>query len=743
MGKSFLAETWNSTALENVLSREFIGVNPSYVPDPELKALEERAMEAMEHVYDLHEVAERRDAVTKNSEVAVRAIKARFLTPDADNDSNSEAEPESDSLGSGSGLDQDVTEESASDSETGSGQEDPSDDDIDSEADYTEEEWTPELTAIPEPRSALRRAVKFADQVPKTSITKSPPTSKQMKPPSQNENPKLDRNKEKKETRKAERKKIKQAENDFLDFLDRMVRELDNLKVLGQSSTDLFLRQHYAKNGTEASGDKLQQVRLTSRFQESVERMITELFRIGLPHVGSQISTADAEVIAKCALIVGLRQGIEISPHEFKEAIDSITYAIAKNFTRGEESLPVGSGLRAVPATKTVTDTKLKPNPGKPGPIETKKGYFGWAARFFQPSGKNPDLQAETGGRHPFVDPEIKLVLQDVNDEAQEAYENNERYIWGCEYLEADLKDITIETLPSNGKQKPGHKGPEDATYYRSFTSRLFASINTWVKRYIIPARKTTSIKINSPSALPAIKQTLRKFDYFEESDFITPEGEKSMKKRNEKRRMKRQMFFQYLFYQVLYENIWSKWLYGLSEHAEARVLKLAGLDETQKNTKQGHFARGRWFTDNVRRKPTNMTEIVLDHQAHIATTLRQLFVPLLNSNSAGTSPAKRRMSTSAEKELLMIISDAQALQLMFQSEFTVHKIVFDWPGTRFDKRWMVNGANAADVERSGRKPVPGKENGLVRGDTVDFVFQPGLFIGEATEIYEHIVVAV
>ncbi|KAK6515576.1 hypothetical protein TWF506_007906 [Arthrobotrys conoides] len=778
------AEEWDAAALERVLSGEPTGENSSYVPDPALKALEGRAIEAMENVYQLLEAAERRDAVTKNSEVALRALKARCLTPDVDDSGSSS----SSGSGSGSGLnsdsepkssssssDRDLTEELESDSENGSGQdnlsEDTSESEADSDADYTDNKSPSESYTLPNrlyAPSGLRISTKSVDQEPKAPTAQSPPTSKQGNSSKQ---AKLTSNRkaEKKKRRKAERQKVKQAENDFLDFLDRMIDELDNLRTLGISSTELFLKQHYAKKRTEKAGDEAQQAILTSRFRDSVERMIIELFRIGLPHAGGQISTEDAEVIANCALMVGLQQGVEIPYDEFQEAIVGITEAITSRPKKVNEAQFSGLGIRAAPALRLKSDTEPKlpsdktNSDGKLGPTGRKKGFFGWAAKFFQPSGKTAgfippaeesrdytikdkwtekDLETATGGRHPFIDPEITLILQGVHGDAHETYENNERYIWGCEYLEADLEDITIETLPSNGKQKPGHKSPEDASYYCKFTTRLFSSINTWIEKYIIPTRKTASIKIDSFTVLPVIQQTLRKFDYFEESDFITPAGEKSLKKRNLRRRIKRQMFFQYLFYQVLYENIWSKWLYGLDDYLEAHVLNIAGLDETQKQTKQGHFARGRWFTDNIRRKPTGMTQTVLDHQAHIATTLRQLFVPLLNSNNAGPGPTNRRMCTSAEKELLLIISDAQALQLMFQSEVTFHQIIFDWPGARFDKQWMVNAANSTDMERLGGQPVPGKTSGLTSEDKIDFVFQPGLYIEEAAEIYEYIVVA-
>ncbi|EGX53631.1 hypothetical protein AOL_s00006g89 [Orbilia oligospora ATCC 24927] len=773
------AKTWDAAALERVLTGESTGANPSYVPDPELKALEGQAIEAMENVYYLLEEAERRDAVTKNSETALRALKASCLPPDV-NDSNSE------SNNSDSDLDYPGEPESENESESeselgsdkgnlsGSG----SDNETDPESDSTEEGGASDSSftsgILYEP-SGLGGAVRSTSQGHEYPTKQSLPASKQANASKRGDS-KSQRKAEKKKKKHAERQKIKDAENDFLDFLDRMVDELENLRNLGLSSTDLFLKRHYAKGKMEKPEDKAQKAILTSKFRESVERMIIELFRIGLPHAGCQISTADAEIIAKCALIVGLQQGVEIPPNEFKEAVVGITDAIMNNLvsfldvTKGSnnpknevKAQPNGGrGLRAAPKNNTDIDSNNVDSDGKP-PTETKRGFFGWAAKFFQPSGENggfipppeesrdysikeswtgKDLQTETGGRHPFIDPEILLVLQDVNDDAQETYENNERYIWGCEYLEADLEDITIETLPSNGKQKPGHKGPQDASYYYGFTSRLFSSINTWVEKYIIPARKTASININSPSVLPAIKQSLRKFDYFEESDFITPEGERSLKNRNIKRRIKRQMFFQYIFYQVLYENIWSRWLYGLSDYTEAHVLKIAGLDETQKNTKQGHFARGRWFTDNIRRKPTNMTQTILDNQAHIATTLRQLFVPLLNINNSSSGPSNRRMCISAEKELLLIISDAQALQLMFQSEARFHQIMFDWPGSRFDGRWMVNAANAVDMEPLGQQPVPGKTGNLTSEDKIDFVFQPGLFISEAVEIYEQIVVA-
>ncbi|KAF3261785.1 hypothetical protein TWF192_008243 [Orbilia oligospora] len=762
------AETWDAAALERVLSGGSTGANSSYTPDPELKALEGQAIEAMENVYYLLEEAERRDAVTKNSETALRALKASCLPPDL-NDSGSESnnsdsdpdypgEPESES-------ESEPESEPGSESKPGSDK-GGSDNETDTESDSTEEgggsesSFTSDILYEP---SGLGGAIRSTSQGPEYPTRQNPPTSKQANA-SERGSSKSQRKAEKKKKKHAERQKIKDTENDFLDFLDRMVDELENLRTLGLSSTDLFLKQHYAKKKMEKPEDKAQKAILTSKFRESVERMIIELFRIGLPHAGCQISTADAEIIAKCALIVGLQQGVEIPPNEFKEAVVGITDAIMKTPENEVKAQPNGGReLRTAPKNNTYISSKDGDSGGKPAPTETKRGFFGWAARFFQPSGKNggfipppeesrdysikeswtgEDLQTETGGRHPFIDPEILLVLQDVNDNAQETYENSERYIWGCEYLEADLEDITIETLPSNGKQKPGHKGPQDASYYYGFTSRLFSSINTWIEKYIIPARKTASININSPSVLPAIKQSLRKFDYFEESDFITPEGEKSLKNRNINRRIKRQMFFQYIFYQVLYENIWSKWLYGLSDYTEAHVLNIAGLDETQKNTKQGHFARGRWFTDNIRRKPTNMTQKILDNQAHIATTLRQLFVPLLNINNSSSGPNNRRMCISAEKELLLIISDAQALQLMFQSETRFHQIMFDWPGSRFDSRWMVNAANATDMEPLGKQPVPGKTGNLTSEDKIDFVFQPGLFISETVEIYEHIVVA-
>ncbi|KAK6356494.1 hypothetical protein TWF718_000853 [Orbilia javanica] len=761
-----------SADLEKTLTGESTNATHADAPDSELKSLEEKATEAMENVYYLLEAAERRDAVTQNAEIALRSIKARLLAPDTEvgDDSNSGSDS-SDSDSSDSASDSDPDSESNSDSdppdETGSNQSDLSEDDIDSEASYTEEEeWSSGSTTTPEPNSApsaLRRTVKSPGRRAKDSNTKSLRVTK-SKNVSERKGSKSEHRNEKKNKKELKRQQVKRAEDEFLEFLDRMVRELDNLRVLGKSSTDLFLKQYEVKEGTEALGDKLQQAKLASKFRDSVERMIIELFRIGLPHSGCQISTADAEVIAKCALIVGIKQGVGIQRDEFEEAIVDVTDAIVRRLSKREEPSPDGHGLRGAPAAKSVAGAKSESSPEKTdlGAKPTKR-YFGWATKFFQPSGKTPgfippsedtrdftikddwtekDLQAETVGRHPFIDPEVKIVLRSINDAAREACRNNERYIWGCEYLESDLKNITIGTLPSNGKVKPAHNGPEGPAYYHKFTSRLFSSINTWVERYILPTRRTASIKINSPAVLPAIKQTLRKFDYFEESDFIVPKGEKSLKSRNEKRKIKRQMFFQYLFYQVLYENIWSRWLYGMNKDMEAHVLELAGLEETEKHTKKGHLARGRWFTDNIRRKPTHMAQRILDLQAHLATTLRQLFVPLLNSNNEGPKPDKRRMCISAEKELMMIISDAQALQIMFQSEITVNRIIFGWPGQSFDKRLMINAASNTEMRRLGYEPVPGKDRGLTKEDKVDFVFQPGLFIDEATEIYEHIVVA-
>ncbi|KAK6531461.1 hypothetical protein TWF281_008265 [Arthrobotrys megalospora] len=672
----------------------------------------------MENVYYLLQGADRRDVAAQNSEPGFRAKNTRPKTPDTD-ESSSETDY----------SDLEDTEESEA------GETDP-EEDIDPEGEYRQEDSTPESSPTPEPSlepSALR------SEKPTMPITEQ----RSMIGPKT----------------KEEARKIKLSK-DFTKFLSLIIPEFEHIR-------DCHLGKPISSLKTPITQIPL---RDKSVDKKEMHQFAPNMESAGLdfddgPDPELQLETtwipyALDRVLAISAQVLGVDKSL------WRE--DPRYHDIKALFPKEESTAK--SGLRATTATETTTETTTKPailrydadgnlivSKGK-----AKDGYVKWARNFLQPSGKMPtfipppessrdftvkeewtpqEFQAETSGRHPFIDPEVKMVLLLLKQEAEEAYEENGVCIWGCEYHPDDLEDITIDTLPSNGEYKPAHRGPEDTMYYHEFTSRLFASINTWIEKYIIPTGKETSIDIKSRQVLPAIKQTLRKLDYFEDSDFMIPAGEKSTKKTNAERKTKRQMFFQYIFYQVLYHNIWSHWLYGLRRDIEDHVLKLADLKRGEMNTKEGHFARGRWFTDNIRRKPTNMAQLILEHQAQIATTLRQIFVPLLNPKSAGADASKRRMPLSAEKELYMIISDAQALQLMFQSEVGVHMIVFDEPGSSFEKPWMINAASAAAMEPLNREPVPGKNGELDKRDKISLAFQPALFIDEETDIYEHIVV--
>ncbi|KAF3930457.1 hypothetical protein ABW20_dc0107483 [Dactylellina cionopaga] len=351
------------------------------------------------------------------------------------------------------------------------------------------------------------------------------------------------------------------------------------------------------------------------------------------------------------------------------------------------------------------------------------------------------DLQRETTGKLPFIDPEVRMALELMKSKTEKENEDNLTYTKDIYYHPDDLAMISIETLPSNpgnGPEKPAHTGPRQCEEYCTYTRNLFTSIYTWIEKYIVPAGDS-SININDPSLLPSIRNTVRKLEYFNESDFINPEDVNATPASAAERKIKRQIFFQYIFYAILNENIWKHWLYGLNKHVETQVLESTGLTRSQKNTAPGHTARGQWFTENIRRKETNMNIKVIDHQVQIATTLRQIFVPLLKFKDPGLGLDDRKMPPSAEMELQMIVGDAQALQLMFQSEYKVHMIQFDEPGTPFEKEWMVNGADEETMKYFRTQPAPGRGGILKQGDIIALSFQPALFVENETVVWERV----
>ncbi|KAK6363743.1 hypothetical protein TWF730_001161 [Orbilia blumenaviensis] len=731
----------------------------------------------MKNVHQLLEEANRRHEEIEEVETALRTIKSRFQDLDTD-DSSSES---------------DFSDLDLSGHEPSPDQDNISEDDLDPEAEYARENSIPEPPPAGESGSTsqgLRALVR-----PGTPYARKRPQYQDIKPNKKTQLHTVNTETSKQAQRKTEKIQLQEERKEFAHFINGMLEELYKMRDEGPSQAS----SRSASSKKPDSVRKLPSGKDEEMFWELLQNLIVELDNIGFM-TSPRMTAKNASIIASCARLLGIKRGVHVAQDQFKTMLEALkvhvavykgksevetsdaetSYAETSDAETSDAELSEVVSKVALRAEKagfrsgTRTKTDRSPAKSKVGvltltadgqpheaALKTKPGLLKWAAKYFGPSGENPefvppsdvtrdftikkewtraDLQAETLGRHPYIDPEVKLVLLELKEDAQKAYEENEDYIWGCEYHPDDLQGITISTLPSNGKYKPAHRGPEDAIYYYGYTFRLFSSINTWIERYIVPTDKKTSININGRSVLPAIKRVFRALDYFNESDFVIPAGEKSLKKRNARRKMKRQMFFQYVFYHVLYENIWSQWLYGLRKDVEYHVLESAGLKKEQRNTKEGHFARGRWFTDNVRRKPTSMAQQVLEHQAQIATTLRQIFVPLLNAGSREPG-SKRRMVQNAEKELYMIISDAQALQFMFQSEVDVHMIAYDRPGTRFEASWMINAASAAAMKPLGLKPVPGKRE-LSKWDRIDFAFQPALFIGEGTEIYEQVVVS-
>ncbi|EWC48458.1 hypothetical protein DRE_02227 [Drechslerella stenobrocha 248] len=354
------------------------------------------------------------------------------------------------------------------------------------------------------------------------------------------------------------------------------------------------------------------------------------------------------------------------------------------------------------------------------------------------------DYQRETNGRLPFIDPEAKRALQYTKTKSKEDYEKFLKYAKGEEWNPDDLALLTIDTLPCNGrKAKPTHGGPQSAAYYQRYTNNLFASIAKWVQKYLVPDDDTVAININDPEVIDSVRGAVRKLDYFLIQDFIpklSPEG-KPLELPSEPSRFKRQVFFQYIFYSILNDTIWRNWLYGFDDSVTDAVLKQGGLTRRDKNTEIGHQVRGRWFVDNIRRKPTNMNARSLNDRVNITTTLRQTFVPLLKFKDRTRRAGDRRMPTSAERELSLIVADAQALQFMFQSEYMVHLMIFDEPDTPFNDQWMINAADRGAMREIDAAPVPGRPGKMTSLDRIAVAYQPALFIDTETLIQERAVV--
>ncbi|EPS44892.1 hypothetical protein H072_1116 [Dactylellina haptotyla CBS 200.50] len=447
----------------------------------------------------------------------------------------------------------------------------------------------------------------------------------------------------------------------------------------------------------------------------------------------------------------------------------------AEDFSNEENNNPVARvALQSRTVTKTEIKTKSKrkskyykapsnwrypghklgsrPKPSMLNPLSWWKKFSPSGDKAFEPLGDDTrdftvreywtpqDLERETTGRLPFIDPEVKAALEKIKDQTEKEYQESIEYLKDVYYHPDDLKLLTIETLPSNpGGLKPTHPGPMDPYYYSEYARNLFASITTWVSKYLVPI-DDSPVNINSPYVLPSIKNAVRRLEYFEEKDFTVKKNPKATVEEKGDRWAKRQMFFQYIFYMVLNENIWKHWLYGLSEETEKMVLENAGLSRSQKNTADGHFARGKWFVENIRRKETNMTKRIIDHQVQMATTLRQIFVPLFKAENAKGKSRGRRMPVSAERELQVIIGDAQALQLMFQSEYIVHMVQFDEPESPFEEAWMINGADGETMNRFNEDPVPGRAEPLTWRDNIALAFQPAVFIDTEAALMERIV---
>ncbi|KAK6335485.1 hypothetical protein TWF696_002259 [Orbilia brochopaga] len=354
------------------------------------------------------------------------------------------------------------------------------------------------------------------------------------------------------------------------------------------------------------------------------------------------------------------------------------------------------------------------------------------------------DYQRETTGRLPFIDPEVKQALEAIRRTTHQEVEKNRKYATGTEYNPDDLALITISTLPSNGPKKVTHTGPQTPEYYRNYATRLFASVETWVRKYLVP-EDMAPIDIRAPDVSQSLRSAIGSLPYFHQRDFLPPptanlKGEE-LKLRTESCRAKRQIYFQYMIYSILNEEIWCKWLYGLDDRVDDKVLELAKLDRSQKNTVPGHAARGKWYHENIRTQPTNTNINTVNHSVQLATTFRQMFVPLLRFKDTKRTASDRRMPTSAERELHMIISDAQALQYMFQSERGgVHIVQFDEPSTPFEAQWMVNAANREDMRRLKESAVPGRPGELTERDQIALAYRPALFIGTETLIWEKIV---
>ncbi|KAF3932336.1 hypothetical protein ABW19_dt0210271 [Dactylella cylindrospora] len=349
-------------------------------------------------------------------------------------------------------------------------------------------------------------------------------------------------------------------------------------------------------------------------------------------------------------------------------------------------------------------------------------------------------LDVEMDGKVPFIDPEVKIALELIKAYTEQEIEENWKYMKDVHYHPDDLKLITIDSLPCNGFEKPSHDGPQSPTYYWTYTSRLRASIRTWIEKYILPADHK-QINLSHPEVLEFLSTTVNNLNkYFDPEDFMPeqlPVGTKVPRDVWKRRRGKRLAFFLYLFHRFLNEHIWSHWLYGFDEEVEQKVMKWAQLDWTTRNTDAGHRARGSWFVENVRRKETNMNRKMLDHQVFMAGQLRSIFAPLMKLKNPHSKANLYTLEGSAEREMHMILSDAQALQLMFQSEYCYHKIHFDPPQvTLFKPEWMWNVSDVGEGEEWQIPGGPGPESG---NKFISFAFEPALVIDGETEIFENV----
>lgn len=135
------------------------------------------------------------------------------------------------------------------------------------------------------------------------------------------------------------------------------------------------------------------------------------------------------------------------------------------------------------------------------------------------------------------------------------------------------------------------------------------------------------------------------------------------------------------------------------------------------------------------------MTAKIIEHQIAIAGTLRKLLGHFSQySTFAHEDAAKKILCTTAERELNMIIADAQALQMMFQSEYSRHKIFVHVIGTRYSPENMVDCSDPALMKSIGRESIAANVNPLGDKPEVAMSIEPGLMIRDQIVMQEKVV---